>query len=128
MIKMFITGRLVADPRLSDKVNCCNFTVAADSAVFVDGKPKTEFFQVTVWGKKGESCSQYLKKGDTVSVAGDYSSHEYKTRDGETRFSFNISNADVQFGAKNSNAQPAPQSAQPAQGGLVEVDDGELPF
>lgn len=125
MIKTFLYGRLAADPRLSDKTNCCNMTVAADSSVMVDGKPKAEFFQVTVWGKKGEACAQYLKKGDSVIVTGDFSSSEYKSRDGETRFSFNVNNADVQFGAKSQSAQ---QNAQPAAPSNVEVDDSELPF
>lgn len=126
MIKMFLYGRLIADPRISDKANCCNLSIAADSATIIDGSAKTEFFQATVWGKKGESCARYLKKGDPVIISGDFSSNEYKSRDGETRYSFNVSNADVQFGPRsNANAQPAQRPAAPA---LVEVDDSELPF
>lgn len=127
MIKTFLYGRLTADPRLSDKANCCNLSVAADSAALVEGKPKTEFFNITVWGKKGESCAQYLKKGDAVIVTGDYASNDYKSRDGETRYSFNILNADVQFGAKanrdsTQTSAPAPAHATP------EVSEDELPF
>lgn len=125
MIKTFLYGRLTADPRLSDKANCCNLSVAADSAALVNGKPKTEFFNVTIWGKKGESCAQYLKKGDAVIVTGDYASNDYKSRDGETRYSFNLLNADVQFGAK-ANRESA-QTSAPVQA-PVEVSDDELPF
>lgn len=126
MIKTFLYGRLTADPQLSEKVqNCCNMSVAADSSTIIEGKPKAEFFRVTVWGKNAERCAKYLHKGDAVAVTGDYSSNEYKDRNGETRYSFNLNNADVQFGAKASrpNAEPAPQSAA-----NVEIDDSELPF
>lgn len=126
MIKIFLYGRLTADPRISDKANCCNMGIAADSSVIIDGKPKTEFFQATIWGKKGEACAQYLKKGDPVIISGDFSSSEYKSRDGETRFSFNINNADVQFGAKGSQNQT--QVVSGASATLTEVDDEELPF
>ncbi|MFC0282423.1 single-stranded DNA-binding protein [Camelimonas abortus] len=45
-----------------------------------DGK-RTLWFDVALWGKRGESLSQYLTKGSRVAVSGDLSTREH---DGKT--------------------------------------------
>ena len=106
MVKIQICGNLTADATLSDRAqNCCNFTVAADTCRMVKGKPKTEFYRVTVWGKRAEACAQYMKKGDRAFVAGDLFTDEYIGRDDEKHISLNINNADVQFFGKASQSR-----------------------
>lgn len=96
MFKANLLGNITADPAISD-AGCCNFTVAANTTLMVDGKPKTEFVRVAVWGKRGETVARCFKKGDPIFVCGDYASSEYVGQDGKTHISHNLRNADFDF-------------------------------
>lgn len=41
---------------------------------------RTIWFDVSLWGKRGESLSQYLTKGSRVAVSGDLSTREHDGR------------------------------------------------
>lgn len=60
-------------------------------------REETEWFNVSVWGKMGESCNQYLTKGSQVYVEGRLHSRTYQARDGQTRFVNEITVTDIQF-------------------------------
>ena len=110
MLKVIYSGNLTADAELveSNGSTRCQFSVAANTSVMENGKPKVQFPRVTVWGKRGESCAQYLKKGNYVSGTGDLVLSEFVGRDGEKHLSININNADVEFGPRNQKSEPAP--------------------
>jgi single-strand DNA-binding protein len=40
------------------------------------------YYDVTVWGKRGESCAQYLSKGSPVTVRGELRWREWEATDG----------------------------------------------
>lgn len=96
MIKMTIVGNLTADPEIAE-IGCCNFTVAARSALVVDGNPKTEFVRVSVWGKRGETIARFFHKCDPIICVGDFVTNEYTDRNGAKRIQFNLRNADFDF-------------------------------
>ena len=60
-------------------------------------REETEWFNVSAWGKLGETCNQYLSKGRQVYVEGRLRSRSYEGRDGQTRFVNEINLTDVQF-------------------------------
>ena len=98
-------------------------------------KEETEWFNVSAWGKLGETCNQYLTKGRQVYVEGRLSSRTYEGRDGQTRFSIDISLTDVQFlGGRGGDDGGAPASVPyEAEAGAMadEVPDDpvdDLPF
>ena len=99
MIAININGRLTADPQLSDS-GCCNFTVAAKNAKMIDGSPQTIFFDVSVWGKRGETLAKNLHKGDGVVVNGDYWINPWKDRNGVDRIAHKINASLVDFAGK----------------------------
>ena len=41
---------------------------------------RTIWFDVSIWGKRGESLEQYLTKGGRVAVSGDLSTREHEGR------------------------------------------------
>lgn len=41
---------------------------------------RTIWFDVAIWGKRGDSLSRYLTKGSRVAVAGDLSTREHEGR------------------------------------------------
>jgi single-stranded DNA-binding protein len=49
-----------------------------------------DFFDVTVWGKQGEACAEYLVKGQQIAVTGSLRSHEWKTPDDTERYGVDI--------------------------------------
>lgn len=106
MIVTNIHGRLTADPQISD-AGCCNFTVAANNSRMIDGSPQTLFFDVTVWGKRGESCAKHLHKGDAVVVTGEYWINPWKDRNGVDRISHKLNAYAVDFAGKaGGNSKP----------------------
>jgi single-strand DNA-binding protein len=52
-----------------------------------DGEPKeyTEWVNIEAWGRLGEICSEYLKKGSLVFVEGRLKTDRFEDK-GETRF------------------------------------------
>lgn len=67
---------------------------------------ETQWHQVVVWGKQGDVCAQYLKKGSQIYVEGSLRSHTYEDREKHKKTSFEVYADQVIFlGAKNN--QPA---------------------
>ncbi|HEX5983895.1 MAG TPA: single-stranded DNA-binding protein [Solirubrobacterales bacterium] len=71
-----ITGNLTRDPKLrttESGTKVCNLRVAVNGRrkngndEYVD---KPNYFNVSVWGKQGERCAEYLAKGRPVAVEG----------------------------------------------------------
>lgn len=78
MQNITIAGRLGRDAETrstqgGDAVT--GFTVAVD---YRAGREKaTNWWRVSLWGKRGEALAQYLTKGTVVSVSGEFSLSEY---------------------------------------------------
>lgn len=73
-----ITGRIGKDAVLRRTQNgdaVLGFTVAVDEGY---GQNKsTIWFDASIWGKRGESLEQYLRKGTKVSASGEFSMREH---------------------------------------------------
>jgi len=74
-----IAGRIGRDAELRNTQSgdsVCGFTVAVD---YRNGRDKaTNWWRVSLWGKRGEALSQYLTKGASVTVVGEFSLSEYE--------------------------------------------------
>jgi len=69
--KVILMGHLGKDPELTqtdDGKVCCRFSLATTEVY--NKKKFTEWHNITVWGKMGNICSQYLKKGDPLYLEG----------------------------------------------------------
>lgn len=93
-----IAGRLTRDAVTreagSDKVT--GFAVAVDDR---SSKEKsTLFFDCSLWGKRGESLSQYLTKGTSVTVSGDFGKREHE---GKTYFTVRVNDVTLQGGKQD---------------------------
>ena len=95
MNKLVVIGRLGRDPESRDvaETTVCNFTMAVDGR---KDDPPT-WFRVAAWGKLGEVCQRYLSKGRQACVVGPVSVREYDGRDGEKRFSLEVTAREVEF-------------------------------
>ncbi len=100
--RVFLIGRLGADPEVRDFGNGGIKTVmrvATNEAwTNAQGEPqeKTLWHNVVAWGKLGEICSRYLKKGRQVFVEGRINYRQYE-KDGQTLYFTEIIAQNIQF-------------------------------
>lgn len=79
MQTIIIAGKLGKDAELrrtqgGDAV--CSFSVAVDQR---DGREKsTNWWRVSLWGKRGEALAPYLLKGASVTVSGEFALGDYE--------------------------------------------------
>ena len=103
MNKIIVIGNLGRDPEMRYTPNgqsVTSFSVASTRKYTTstgEQREETEWFNVSAWGKLGETCNQYLSKGRQVYVEGRLRSRSYEGRDGQTRFVNEINLTDVQF-------------------------------
>lgn len=108
--KIFLAGNLGRDPELRYTPNgtaVTRFSVATNekwSDQEGQLQERTVWWRVSVWGKQGETVSQYLKKGSQVFVEGRMDSDPdtggpqmWTGRDGRPRASFEIIARSVRF-------------------------------
>ncbi len=127
-------GRLGKDPEVrytqsGDAV--CSFSLA----VGWKGKEKegTEWVPCTAFGKLGEICGQYLKKGSQVFVQGRFKTDKFTDKDGQERYSTKINIDNMQMlGSKpegSSNEEPQQRGQQPSKPkpSFDDLDDS-IPF
>ena len=103
MNKIIVIGNLGRDPEMrytASGQSVTSFSVASNrkyTTAAGESREETEWFNVSAWGKLGETCNQFLTKGQQVYVEGRLSSRTYQARDGQPRFSNDITLTDVQF-------------------------------
>lgn len=60
-------------------------------------KDKTDFFNVSVWGKSAENCAKFLTKGKQIAVMGHLEQKAYTLKDGQKREKIIINAERVEF-------------------------------
>jgi len=87
--KMIAMGNLTKDPVLRtipSGAQVCDMTLATNRTFLVGGEKREEtcFIDVAVWGKQGEACGKFLKKGRPVLIEGRLVLQQWE-KDGEKR-------------------------------------------
>jgi len=133
-----ITGNLTRDPELrqAGSTSVCGLRVAVNERVR-DGatgewSERANYFDVTVWGKQGETCHQYLSRGRGVAVDGRLRWREFET-DGQKRQAVEIVAATVKFlggGNGAGNGAGSADASTPAEPDFIPagVSDDDIPF
>lgn len=86
-----VSGRLAKDPSLvytQSGMACTSLTVAVGDGQDKQGQDRTQFIQVSVWGKQAEAVANNLAKGSQVIVNGklivrSYTSKKYVDQSGQ---------------------------------------------
>ena len=90
-----------------------------------DWGDKSNYIDVTVFGRQVPSIEQYLEKGKKVGVTGRLEWREWETKDGQKRQMIEIVASDVQFLTPLSGTEATPQP----KGNDLPVDgDEDIPF
>ncbi|MBB1125530.1 single-stranded DNA-binding protein [Thiospirillum jenense] len=128
------TGRIVADAEMKTSQSgneYCRFRLASDVG-FGENK-KTHWLDCALFGNRGKTLCQYLKKGTSVVAAGSLEPPRlYETQAGETRVSQSLILNDVALmSEKKTSAAPATETETTratAPAPRTQYTDEEVPF
>lgn len=125
--KIILIGRLGADPVMRETktgATVVHFPVATTRRVKPTTEPdpssteeakteETQWHRIVAWGRQGETCALYLKKGQRVYVEGSFLSRKYEGKDGTERMSFEVVAETVSFlGGGRASSQSESGSAE----------------
>ena len=133
MNKIILIGNLTRDPELTEISNgssVCRFSIAVTRDYKnSEGTRETDFFNITVWGVRGENCGKYLKKGSKVAITGSLQNRSYEDKDGNKRTTTDVVASEVEFlTPKNVQSEDDSVVTERKKPALEEVDDDSLPF
>ena len=149
MNKVFLTGRLTADPELRQSQNgtsVCRFTIACDRryANKKTGEREADFISCIAFKNTAEFVSRYFTKGKMITVDGSLRSGSYKDKkhDDVTHYTTDVLVDNVEFcGDKGGATNPAQGIVNQAQVAGVQTEtygnlsdfeeilsDGPVPF
>ena len=136
--KAILIGNLGKDPEVRFTANgkaVARFSIAT-SEVWNDAEgnrqERTEWHNIVVWGKQGESCGQYLAKGRQVYVEGSIRSRSYDDKSGNKRYITEIVAQRVRFlgggGGTRVATETEPEPTAETPSGQPPPLDDDIPF
>lgn len=109
--------------------------VSSDKYKTASGEQKenTCFISVTAFGKLGEICNQYLKKGSKIFISGDLKQDSWTAQDGskKSKHTITINKMEMLDSKGSGSQQQAPQNTPPPAPNKIpeiDVDDSSIPF
>ena len=136
--KVILLGNLGQDPELRYTAGgqaVCNMRIAtSEKWQGRDGQmnERTEWHTVVVWGKTGENCGKFLKKGRQVYVEGRIETREWEDREGNKRRTTEVKANRVLFlgggsgrGRDEYGDDPPPHTDRDAP---ADLGDDDIPF
>lgn len=137
--KAILIGNLGKDPEVRFTATgraVARFSIAT-SDVWMDAEgnrqERTEWHNIIVWGKQGESCGQYLSKGRQVFVEGSIRTRSYDDKSGNKRYVTEIVAQRIRFLGGGGGTRLAPEadsgaSDEMAAGTAIPPVDDDVPF
>jgi single-strand DNA-binding protein len=109
---ILIEGNLTRDPELAytpKGTPICRFSIATNRFYKQEEEYQKEvsYFDVTVWAKQAEVCSEYLKKGRGVRVVGRLKQDRWQDSEGNNRSKVLIIAEHVEFRPKKESPDDA---------------------
>ena len=133
--KVFLQGRLVADPELrhtQQGTPVASYRLAVDR----DYKSKdpnaqnADFVNVVSWRNTAEFVSRYFTKGRMMLVEGRLQMRDYTDKDGNRRVAAEVVTDNVHFADSRKDGSNNEDGSLQESAGFEELadDDGDLPF
>lgn len=121
-----IAGKLARDAELRSTQNgdsVCSFTVAVDQ--YDNGTKTTNWWRVSLWGKRGQSVAPHLLKGASVTVSGAFVLGEYE---GKPQLNLRANEIALQGGRSGGTDAPSEPQRNSRQQPQDDLDDDSIPF
>ena len=71
-------------------------------------KEYTEWVNIETWGRLGEVCQEYLKKGSLVYLEGRLKTDRYEDKEGDTKYFSKVVGLAMQMLDRKPNDEPVP--------------------
>jgi len=106
-----LIGRLGKDPEskytpTGKKVTHFSLAVSQRWKTAGETKEYTEWVNIEAWGRLGEVCQEYLKKGSLVYLEGRLKTEKYEDKDGDTKYYTKVVALTLQFLDKRDKDEP----------------------
>ena len=140
--KVILVGRLGKDPEIRSTpsgTSVARFSLATDEK-FTDRngekQERTEWHNITAWGKLAEICGQYLRKGKLVYIEGSIRTDSWDDKEsGQKKYRTEIVANIMKMldrrddsGGGGGYSAPARSGSRPASGPDMVEDDEDVPF
>ncbi len=132
--KVILIGNLGKDPEVRYTQNgraVARFPIAT-SEVWNDAEgnrqERTEWHNIIVWGKQGETCGQYLAKGRQAYIEGSIRTRSYDDKNGQKRYVTEIIAQRVRFLGGGGGGRMAPEADGEGHGETAAAGGGQAPF
>jgi single-strand DNA-binding protein len=138
--KVTLIGRLGKDPEVRSTPSgqtVAVFTVATDER-YTDKsgqkQDRTEWHNIEAWGKLGEICGQYLRKGKLVFIEGSIRTDSWDDKEtGQKKYKTKIVARDMKMLDRKGDDSGggggySQEQRQPANASFGPEDDDEVPF
>ena len=121
--RVILLGNIGAEPELRQAGSTAVLNIRlATSENYKDRngekQERTEWHRISLWGKRGQALSNYLKKGDRILVEGSLRTSSYEDSDGNKKFSTEINASNVVFAGGGKGVQQEERAP----------DDDDIPF
>lgn len=133
--KVFLQGRLVADPELrktqqGTPVASYRLAVDRDYKSKDSNAQNTDFVNIVSWRNTAEFVSRYFTKGRMMLVEGRLQMRSYTDKDGNRRVAAEVVTDNVHFADSRKDGSSADSGLLQESAGFSELadDDGNLPF
>ena len=102
MNKVILMGRLTRDPEVrytqTNNTLVCNYSLAVNRRFARQGEERqADFFNIVAWGKTGEFCSKYFKKGQQVGVIGRLQTRSWDDDNAQKHYATEVVAEEVYF-------------------------------
>ena len=106
-----LIGRLGKDPESTftpTGKKVAHFSLAVSQRWKTGGESKeyTEWVNIEAWGRLGEVCQEYLKKGSLVYLEGRLKTEKFEGKEGDTRYFTKVVALSLQFLDKRDKDEP----------------------
>ena len=106
-----LIGRLGKDPEsrytpTGKKVSHFSLAVSQRWKVGGENKEYTEWVNIEAWGRLGEVCQEYLKKGSLIYLEGRLKTDKYEDKEGEMKYYTKVVALSLQFLDKREKDEP----------------------
>ena len=100
-----LVGNITSDAEYNttDNYQLTKFSVAVNYGKYKD-KDDVCFVDCTLWGKLGESLTQYLTKGKQVIINGELKQNSWVSDDGQNKHKLYVNVKDVKLVSQNKNS------------------------